>query len=69
VAPRSGDNLGLDGLGNGVDGRAAYDTTGHGKLGASAAEEGIHLASTLATFVDAPRMKSVYCYDVEGKIG
>jgi hypothetical protein len=61
--------LGLDRLGNGVDGRTAYDTTSYRKLGAGAAKEGVHLASTLATFVDTPRIKLVYCCGVEYKVG
>lgn len=59
IAARLSSNL--SGLGDGVDGRTTDDTTGDWKLGAGSAEESIHLASTLATFIDTPGIILVNC--------
>lgn len=52
IAAKLSSNLG--GLRDGVDGRTTDDTTGDWELGAGSAEESVHFASTLATFVDTP---------------
>lgn len=59
IAARLSSNL--SGLGNGVDGRATDDTTRDWELGAGSAEESVHFASTLATFINTPEIILVSC--------